>query len=376
VPPQSASPQFDESPFPVEGDNSRVAGVSSQKFSNPSYQTGGQHGYNSPGGMMGGPVAPVAPSTGNGTPDWFSQSGLAQAVTSAALSAAISNNGDPSRMIGGLAANVEKSSQTWFQSQMANFKEYFNVTHAYVRWKLLYVLLPFLPNSYSLVSRTVSREVPHQADDDEGGKTSRDGGGMGLRLMPGRRPDLYIPLMGYITFILAYGFSKGTSFHPDDLYNIASLAGVLGILEVLAIKGAAYIFSIPTLSFIDVVAICGYKFINLCVSAIGLILLGPAASRTIWLFLWVWASAMAGLTVQKGLMAAISYNSSVSQYMGTGSANMERLLSLVAGAGQIFWCWILMPALTVVDPAPVTGRRVYPGSNADNIRYVESTGGG
>jgi hypothetical protein len=362
---------YDSSPFPVEGDNHQY-----NQFSN---RRDGPTSGVGPTGMMSGfagsgvPAAsmpqPLIPGGGG---DWFSQSGIAQAVTSAALSAAINNSGDPSRMIGGLAANVEKTSQTWFQSWLGVFKGYFNLTHSYVRWKLLYVLFPFIPNANAIVSRTVSREVPQQADDD-------NGGGMGLRLMPGRRPDLYIPLMGYITFILAYGFSRGDSFHPDDLYNVASLAGVLGILEVLAIKGAAYILSIPTLSFIDIVAICGYKFVNLCLSVMGLILLGPVASRAVWLFLWIWAASMAGLTVQKGLLSAISYNSSVSQYMGTGTGNMEKLLAIVAGGGQVFWCWLLMPAFAALEtakdpvyspPGPRKPQRVF------NGQYVESTGGG
>jgi len=300
-------------------------------------------------------VQPPMGSSGHSTPpaaDWFSQTGFAQAVTTAAVSAAVSG-GDPARMFGGLAADVEKSSQSWFQSKLSYFREYFNVTHSYVRWKLLYVLLPFLPMASSGVSRTVSREIPYEEDD----KTEQSGSGVGLRLMPGRRPDLYLPIMGYITYIIIYAFSKGDAFHPDDLYNIASLAGVLGLLEVLAIKGAAYIVSIPTLTLTDIVAVCGYKFVNLSVSVLSLILMGPAVtSTTVWSILWLWAAAMAGLTVQKGLVAAIHYNSNVNQYMGTGSGNMEKLLSLIAGASQIFWCWILMPSV-VATPARAGGRR-------------------
>ena len=327
------------------------------------------------------PVAKVQPppsfSSGHSTPpgaDWFTQTGFAQAVTSAAVSAAVSG-GDPARMFGGLAADVEKSSQSWFQSKLGYFREYFNVTHAYVRWKLLYVMLPFLPNASGGVSRTVSREIPYEGED----KTEQSGSGIGLRLLPGRRPDLYLPLMGYITFIIIYAFNKGDAFHPDDLYNIASLAGVLGVLEVLAIKGAAYIVSIPTLTLTDIVAVCGYKFINLSVSVLSLILMGPAvtSSTTVWSILWLWAAVMAGLTVQKGLQAAIHYNSNVNQYMGTGSGNMEKLLSLIAGVGQVFWCWILMPSVAPVPVRVGSGRRqrvvpVQRGSSEND--YVESTG--
>jgi hypothetical protein len=317
---------------------------------------------------------PMGGGSGQSTPpgaDWFSQTGFAQAVTTAAVSAAVSG-GDPARMFGGLAENVEKTSQSWFASRLNYFRDYFNVTHSYVRWKLLYVLLPFIPMASSGVSRTVSREIPYEGED----KTEQSGSGVGLRLMPGRRPDLYLPLMGYITFIIIYAFSKGDAFHPDDLYNIASLAGVLGLLEVLAIKGTAYIVSLPTLTLTDIVAVCGYKFINLSLSVLSLILMGPGAtSTTVWSILWLWAAAMAGLTVQKGLVAAIQYNSNVNQYMGTGSGNMEKLLSLVAGGSQVFWCWILMPSVSAVAPGRAARRRVMPVTNGvAEVGRIESTG--
>lgn len=272
--------------------------------------------------------------------DWFSQSGFAQAMTTAAVSAAV--GGDASKAFGGLATSLE-TSPGWVQNRLSFLKEYFNVTHSYVRWKLIFVWFPFLQRSEA-VTRSVSRDFPDQGFDDTTKDTSD---GVGLRLRPGRRPDLYIPLMGLISFVLLFGLNKGSNFHPDDLYNVSTYAMVLLVIEVLLLKGASYILSVPTLTMTDVTAVCGYKFANLCLSLFALMFIG--GNRTVWIALWLWAAASAGITVMRGLLGASGYYASVSQYMGTGAlGNTVKVLSMIAGGLQVFWCWLLMPAFVAL----------------------------
>lgn len=295
-----------------------------------------------------------------GQGDWFSSQSMALGV--AAMTAAASS--DPGKMgqmmssaLGIDGASV--SGGNWLTNKMSILKQYFNVTHSYVRWKLLFVMFPFLPSANAgTVTRSVSRSVPSTDEEDS----------TGLRLYPGRRPDLYVPLMGYISYILVYGLSRGKNFHPDDLYNIASLAGVLALLEVLLVKGGSYILAVPTLNLTDIVAVCGYKFSNLCFSVLVLIFLGES-SRTIWTLLWIWAALTAAVTVHRGIQTAANFNASSSNYMGTGSANSEKLVALASAVSQLLWCWFLMPAFiaapTAVPPAGI--RAVHSG-------FPESTG--
>lgn len=288
-----------------------------------------QSGYGQGAPVQPGYGQPAQPSFGQGAQnDWFSAQSMAMGA--AALSVAASDPSKVGQFVStafGLEGGPSSSGGGWFMSKLNGFKEYFNVTHAYVRWKLLFVLLPFGSTS---LNRSSSR-APVPSNDGE----SEDS----LRLFPGRRPDLYIPLMGYISYILVFGLSRGANFHPDDLYNIASLAGVLALLEVLLVKGAAYILALPTLPLTDIVAVCGYKFANLCFSLLGLIFF--PTGRWIWIGLWLWASLTAGLVVRKGLLAAASYNAQSTHYMGT--ANPEKLIAVAAAAGQLLWCWLLMP---------------------------------
>lgn len=343
-------------------------------------------GYGGPPSQSAGyPVAPSQSSTGYGGPpsgemkpmgvsapvtapgsssDWFSQSGFATALGAAAMSAVAGNESAATQMVatafGGAFDAEKQKSLSWFQSQTVLFREYFNVTHAYVRWKLLYVILPFVQPNNPTVSRAVSRDVPHGSDDQTG-----QGSGVGLRLFPGRKPDMYIPIMGFITFVLMHSLSRWHDFHPDDMYNISSLGILLGIIEVLLVKGASYVMNVPNWSLMDIVSVCGYKFTNLSISVILLMMIGSVGGRAAWIALFVFAAATAGLTVQRGLLAAGNYNAQ--QQMGSSGGGMERMLAVAAGAGQFLWIWILMPSMKVIVITVATAA-------SQNIRQgIEST---
>lgn len=308
-------------------------------------------------------VSPVRPPG-----DWFSNSGFATAIGAAAMSAMAGNENAVKQIMATTFDAERQKSLSWFQSQVLFFKEYFNVTHAYVRWKLIFVLLPFIQStSGQIVSRATSRDVP-TSDEGENEKTASQGSGVGLRLFPGRKPDLYIPIMGFITFILIHSLSKWDDFHPDDLYNLASLGILLGFIEVLILKGASYVLNVAHWKFTDIIAVCGYKFANLSLS-IFLLILFSFGGRPVWIGLYVFAAAMAGVTVHRGLLSAGNYNASTQNYLGTHSPNMEKLVSLVAGGAQFFWIWILMPSLKIVATVASVS------AGAGGIRQViESTG--
>jgi hypothetical protein len=305
------------------------------------------YGVQAPTGAMNQPIGMQSVTAGKVQPpqqDWFSQSGFASAIGAAAMTAMSGNQAAMTQMVAGAFDAEKQKSLTWVQTQTAVFKEYFNVTHAYVRWKLLFVLFPFVQSSAKIVTRTVSRDFPQSTEETD--EQTGQGYGIGLRLFPGRKPDLYIPGMGFITFVLMHSLWRWEDFHPDDLYNIASLGVLLGFVEVLVLKGASYVLNVAHWSLIDLIAVCGYKFANLSLTVVLLIFLS-FGGRAVWLGLYVFAAAMAGLTVHRGLTAVSSYNANSQHFMGTHSTNMERLVAIVAGGAQFLWIWILMPALKV-----------------------------
>ncbi|XP_073081858.1 protein YIF1B isoform X3 [Manis javanica] len=86
-------------------------------------------------------------------------------------------------------------------------------------------------------------------------------------------PDLYIPAMAFITYILVAGLALGTQdrFSPDLLGLQASSALAWLTLEVLAILLSLYLVTVNTdLTTIDLVAFLGYKYVGM----IGGVLMG------------------------------------------------------------------------------------------------------
>jgi len=83
-------------------------------------------------------------------------------------------------------------------------------------------------------------------------------------------PDLYIPLMAFITFVMATGYSKGRShkFTPQTLVDVTSQCFVVEIMETLLLRLGVYMLQAPG-SFFELGAFSSYKYVGLCISQIG-----------------------------------------------------------------------------------------------------------
>ena len=81
-------------------------------------------------------------------------------------------------------------------------------------------------------------------------------------------PDLYIPLMAHITFIIlcgtVQGFNKGT-FNMQELFILQSFVLFFWLFETLVLKGCFYfMMNIANLEFLELLSYTGYKFVALC----------------------------------------------------------------------------------------------------------------
>ncbi len=82
-------------------------------------------------------------------------------------------------------------------------------------------------------------------------------------------PDMYIPTMALITYILLSTVLAGIrgSFHPELLGSITSTAVFVVLFEIIVLKLAMYMLSINNDSqLLDLVAYSGYKFVGVIVT--------------------------------------------------------------------------------------------------------------
>mmetsp|Transcript_11181 Transcript_11181/g.30066 ORF Transcript_11181/g.30066 Transcript_11181/m.30066 type:complete len:365 (+) Transcript_11181:53-1147(+) len=156
-------------------------------------------------------------------------------------------------------------------------KVYFAVSTSYVARKLLLLLFP-------LKNKTWTRRRL-----DEGGP-----------YLPPREdlnaPDLYIPAMAFITYVLLVGFISGTAgtFTPDVMASTASLGLLVLSLEVLAIRLGLYLVRARPVPWLDLVAFRGYKFVGLTV-----VLLASALNRVLFWPVLLYLAAMMGIFLMR-----------------------------------------------------------------------------
>ncbi|MCJ1364530.1 hypothetical protein MMC16_003641 [Acarospora aff. strigata] len=134
-------------------------------------------------------------------------------------------------------------------------KHYFNVSNTYVLSKLALVLFPWRHKPWS-------RQQRMSSDGREG-------------FLPPREdlnsPDMYIPVMAFVTYILLSTLLAGLrgAFHPELLGLTATTAFAVVIFEILGLKLGCYLLSISNESqLLDLVAYSGYKFVGIIVALV------------------------------------------------------------------------------------------------------------
>lgn len=139
------------------------------------------------------------------------------------------------QFIGQYSQNLVQNTGGWIDR---NFRPLFAVDDSYVIKKLSFLIFPFANRkwhgSYELPKENITQ------------------------------PDLYIPLMSFMTYVLAAGYMLGfkDKFSPEQLGIYSSSALVCLTLEVGLMVVLFNIFNVKTwYSFLHYVAFCGYKFV-------------------------------------------------------------------------------------------------------------------
>ncbi|CAM9360628.1 unnamed protein product [Ascophyllum nodosum] len=150
-----------------------------------------------------------------------------------------------------------------YQPRVSGFwntlKVYFTVDNGYVVRKLKVLLFPLMKKDwYRLPSED-------EVKDDGRPKFERP-------IADVNAPDLYVPLMSFITFVLVTGYAKGASaaafsddgntFSPEVLTEVTSSCIVTQLLQVLLIRLGLYLLNSPAV-ILDLVAYTGYQYVGL-----------------------------------------------------------------------------------------------------------------
>jgi hypothetical protein len=258
-------------------------------------------GYTS-GGHGGGPAAAAAPGGGPGI------GGVAgnPAMQQLGMDYGARVLGQGHELVTGRISGV-----------MHGLKPYFDVNVSYVGNKLKVVALPLLHRHWDRERAPAheQRATPYLPPRDDI-----------------NAPDLYIPLMAFVTYILLVAFLMGTGnqFHPEVLGIVASSGLAVLTLEIVVFKLGLYIVNSPApLPVTELVAYCGYKYVGVIISMLVGSLLGTRA----YYVAAIVNGALCGVFLVKSLRRVLAIDS-VSSY-DDSSMRKGRYFLLAMAALQV-----------------------------------------
>lgn len=143
---------------------------------------------------------------------------------------------------------VEKRIESFLS--ISKLKYYFAVDTTYVLKKLGLLTFPFAHEDWSLKYDKSEPVAPRYEINS---------------------PDLYIPTMAFVTYVLLCGLVLGTQdrFTPEQLGMTASSVLVWLILELVVIIATLYTTGISgNVKYLDLLSLCGYKYVGMIMIAL------------------------------------------------------------------------------------------------------------
>ncbi|XP_076441571.1 protein YIF1B-like isoform X2 [Babylonia areolata] len=199
----------------------------------------------------------------------------------------------------------------------SKLKYYFAVDTAYVGKKIGLLIFPYTHSNWS---------IQYNQDDPIAPRYEINA------------PDLYIPIMAFVTYVLAAGVLMGTQnrFTPEQLGVQASTALVWVIIELIAVMLSLYVMNLASdLKYTDCLAYSGYKFVGMIFSLLaGLLFRGAGYYITL---LW-FAAALSFFLVRTLRHKVLPHAGSEGSARGT-KRSLYLIISIAAAQPLLMW-WL------------------------------------
>ncbi|XP_076002641.1 protein YIF1B isoform X2 [Genypterus blacodes] len=203
---------------------------------------------------------------------------------------------------------------------ISKLKYYFAVDTLYVGKKLGLLVFPYMHKNW---------EVSYQQDCPV------------APCLDVNAPDLYIPAMGFITYVLVAGLAMGTQnrFSLELLGVQASSALVWLIMEVLVVLLSLYLVTVNTdLTTIDLLAFSGYKYVGMIVGVVAGLMFG----RPAYYLCLLWCCAAIFVFMIRSLRLKLLSEAAAEGRLVRGTKNQLRMYitMTIAAAQPVFMYWL------------------------------------
>ncbi|KAJ3862412.1 YIF1-domain-containing protein [Lentinula novae-zelandiae] len=191
---------------------------------------------------------------------------------------------------------------------LSSVKHHFNVSNSYVIHKLKLVVFPWTHKSWSRrVHRSEQGQTEYQDPRDDINS-----------------PDLYIPLMAFVTYVLISAFHSGlqSRFHPKILGESASSALAVVIVDFLFVYIGCYLLNVQaSKQAVDIVAYSGYKFVGVILTILSSYLYLSRALYYVIFFYFFFAN---GLFLLRSLRSLLLPDPALNSSTATISPGLRR----------------------------------------------------
>lgn len=321
--------------------------------------------------MQGQPMQPMQgqPMQGQATQGQMGVGGPSSNAFSAAPGAMGASSANPNSFVGASAAAMgsmginealadaamrqamsqmqSSGAMRWFPFLFLSLQQLFNVGHSYVLRKLVVLMCPFLKMQQA-------QHTPMWEDNSPGDLSTpqRGVGPDGLKVDVDQ-PDLYIPVMSYVTYVLIFGLQRGIlqDFRPEVLPSTASFAMVLLFLEVGVAKMGFYVVG-SAVPFLELMANCSYKFVPVTMMVLARIVTGQ--NPIYWVF-FAYFAATAAWAIRRFLLH-FEPSGTREQY-GVAPSAMHGHMILGLALVQLPLCWFLTPSAAAPAAAAAPDRK-------------------
>mmetsp|Transcript_78239 Transcript_78239/g.198860 ORF Transcript_78239/g.198860 Transcript_78239/m.198860 type:complete len:333 (-) Transcript_78239:147-1145(-) len=267
-----------------------------------------------PGSALGGSMEGHVGDSGFGEVP-----GISDAVTSA--------------MVNHFAKEFSKGSASLLPQFLSTARRYFNVSHGYILRKCLWQLVP----ANSMKKKAEGGELGVEKD-----WTVRIFNGLEVEI---EEPDLYIPIMGFVTYVLLCGLIRGLqdTFHPDVISATITFAMVALVVETTVAKAVLFTAGAVNTPAVDLAALLGYKFFYLSLHIFFGLILGWGHKPTGFVFNLLALGLAIGCGV--ALWQALRRLARMQPSMGQECvSDVHKLVVKGFPFGQLLVYWCLLPS--------------------------------
>lgn len=221
------------------------------------------------------------------------------------------------QVIAGQGKGIVQEKMEKYGSFFTHLKYYFAVDTSYVLKKLGLLFFPFTHKDWAVHYNNEEPIAPRYEIN---------------------APDLYIPSMAFVTYILITGYLMGldNKFSPEQLGRQASSALGWVALEIILVLLTHYLFSImsSSLKLLDIVAFCTYKFVSIITALLSSLFLG----QTGYYVILSYSAISLGFYLMRTLRVAIL--SKAEDGFSGGSKRMLYLVTFMCICQPLMMYWL------------------------------------